>query len=388
MKYDFGELINRRGTNSLKWDVAEGELPMWVADMDFKTAPEILSALESKLKTGILGYQIVPESWYKAFAGWWKRRHALDIKEEWLCFCTGVVPAVTSAVKRITNAGDNVVLQTPVYDIFFHSVENTGRHVLENSLLYSDGKYSVDFNDLEEKLADPLTTMMILCNPHNPAGRVWTEEELARIGSLCKKHGVTVLSDEIHCDLTRPGIDYVPFARVNADCADISVTCLSATKAFNIAGLQSAGVMISNRALREKIVRGLNSDEVAEPNAFAIEGAVCAFEKGESWLEELREYIAANEDTAVSFINEKLPQIIPVKAQATYLLWLDCSAVCLSAEKLCAHIRQTTGLYVTAGNLYRGNGKTFVRLNLACPRERLSDGLARFEKGVKTYMEK
>lgn len=385
MKYNFDELVERRGTNSLKWDVADGELPMWVADMDFKTAPEVISALQSKLNTGVFGYQIVPDSWYKAVANWWTKRHGFKVKKEWLCFCTGVIPAITSAVKRITNAGDNVVIQTPVYDIFFHSVENTGRHVLENGLAYSDGEYSIDFADLEKKLSDPLTTMMILCNPHNPAGRVWKRQELEKVGKLCKKYGVTVLSDEIHCDLTEPGINYIPFASV-CDCA--SITCVSASKAFNLAGLQGAAVIIPDNFLRDKIVRGLNSDEVAEPNAFAIEGTVAAFTKGGRWLDELREYISQNRKTAVAFIQRKLKKITVVKQNATYLLWLDCSKICSDAEELCSHIRKTTGLYVTAGNQYRGNGKTFVRINLACPQARLKDGLERFEKGVKAYINK
>lgn len=385
MKYDFDELVERRGTNSLKWEVGENELPMWVADMDFKTAPEIISALQNKLNTGVFGYQIVPDIWYKAIANWWTKRHGFKVKKEWLCFCTGVIPAITSAVKRITNAGDNVVIQTPVYDIFFHSVENTGRHVLENKLAYSNGEYSIDFANLEKKLSDPLTTMMILCNPHNPAGRVWKKQELIRVGALCKKYGVTVLSDEIHCDLTEPGINYIPFASV-CDCA--SITCVSASKAFNLAGLQGAAVIIPDNFLRDKIVRGLNSDEVAEPNAFAIEGTVAAFTKGGRWLDELREYISLNRKTAVEFIQRKLKKITVVKQNATYLLWLDCSKICSDAEELCSHIRKTTGLYVTAGNQYRGNGKTFVRINLACPKARLKDGLERFEKGVKAYINK
>lgn len=388
MKHDFDELVERRGTNSLKWDVAEGELPMWVADMDFKTAPEVIAALRNKLNTGVFGYQIVPDSWYKAVANWWRERHGFDVKEEWLCFCTGVIPAITSAVKRITNAGDNVVIQTPVYDIFFHSVENTGRHVLENRLAYLNGEYSMDFADLEKKLSNPLTTMMILCNPHNPAGRVWKREELERVGVLCKKYGVTVLSDEIHCDLTEPDVSYIPFASVNEDCAKMSVTCVSASKAFNLAGLQGAAVIIPDEFLRDKIVRGLNSDEVAEPNAFAIEGTVAAFTQGGQWLDELREYISANRKTAVEFIQKKLSKITVVKQNATYLLWLDCSGICSDAEELCTYIRKQTGLYVTAGNQYRGNGKTFVRINLACPRARLLDGLERFERGVKGYLKK
>lgn len=383
MKYNFDELTDRRNTNSLKWDVGENELPMWVADMDFKTAPEVIDAVIARAKSGIYGYQIVPDEWYKAVAGWWTSRHNFEVEEEWLCFCTGVIPAVTSAVKRITNVGDNVVVQTPVYDIFFHSVENTGRHVLENKLSYDGEKYSIDFADLEAKLSDPLTTMLILCNPHNPAGKVWAREELVKIGALCKKYGVTVLSDEIHCDLTEPNVEYTPFASASEECKSISVTCVAASKAFNLAGLQSAAVIIPDEGLRNKIVRGLNSDEVAEPNAFAIAATIAAFTKGGEWLDELREYISENRRTAAKFIERELPELKVIGQDATYLMWIDCSAVTYDAEKLCDNIRKKTGLFITAGNQYRGNGHFFVRINVACPRVRLLDGLARFKEGVK-----
>ena len=385
MKYNFDELTDRRNTNSLKWDVGENELPMWVADMDFKTAPEIADSVIARAKSGIYGYQIVPDEWYKAVAGWWTRRHNFEVKEEWLCFCTGVIPAVTSAVKRITNVGDNVVVQTPVYDIFFHSVENTGRHVLENKLAYDGEKYSIDFADLERKLSDPLTTMLVLCNPHNPAGKVWARDELVKIGALCKRYGVTVLSDEIHCDLTEPNVEYTPFASASEECKSISVTCVAASKAFNLAGLQSAAVIIPDEGLRNKIVRGLNSDEVAEPNAFAVAATIAAFTEGGEWLDELREYISENRKTAAKFIERDLPELKLVGQDATYLLWIDCSAVTYDAEKLCEYIRKNTGLFITAGNQYRGNGNLFVRINVACPRVRLLDGLARLKEGVNGF---
>ena len=385
MKYNFDELTDRRNTNSLKWDVGENELPMWVADMDFKTAPEIADSVIARAKSGIYGYQIVPDEWYKAVAGWWTRRHNFEVKEEWLCFCTGVIPAVTSAVKRITNVGDNVVVQTPVYDIFFHSVENTGRHVLENKLAYDGEKYSIDFADLERKLSDPLTTMLVLCNPHNPAGKVWARDELVKIGALCKRYGVTVLSDEIHCDLTEPNVEYTPFASASEECKSISVTCVAASKAFNLAGLQSAAVIIPDEGLRNKIVRGLNSDEVAEPNAFAVAATIAAFTEGGEWLDELREYISENRKTAAKFIERDLPELKLVGQDATYLLWIDCSAVTYDAEKLCEYIRKNTWLFITAGNQYRGNGNLFVRINVACPRVRLLDGLARLKEGVNGF---
>ena len=384
-KYDFDTPVNRRGTNSLKWDVAQNELPMWVADMDFKTAPQIREAVERRAKLGVFGYEIVPDEWYSAVSGWWARRHGFEIEKDWLCFCTGVIPAITSAVKRVTNVGDNVVIQTPVYDIFFHSVENAGRHVLENELLYRNGEYDIDFDDLEKKLSQPLTTMLILCNPHNPVGKIWSKEQLKKIGALCNKYGVTVLSDEIHCDLTEPDAGYTPFACASEECKNISITCVAPSKAFNLAGLQSAAVIVPQRELRNKIVRGLNSDEVAEPNSFAITGAVAAFNEGGQWLDELNNYLSVNRKTATEFIAAHLPEISVVKQTATYLLWLDCSAVCGDTAPLCEHIRKTTGLFVTAGGQYRGNGKSFIRVNVACPRATLSDGLNRLERGIKSY---
>ena len=268
MKYDFDTVINRRNTDSLKWNVGAGELPMWVADMDFATAPEVTKAIIKRAEHGVFGYSEVPDEFYDSIIKRWKTAHGLAIKKEWICFCTGVVPAISSIVKRVTNHGDKVVLQTPVYDIFFHSVENAGRQVLENPLRYENGRYSIDFEDLESKLSDPLSTMMILCNPHNPTGNIHTREQLAEIGRLCNKHGVTLLSDEIHCDLTDDGYSYVPYLSAGSECLN-SVTCISASKAVNIAGLQCAGAVIAHAALRNKAGRGLNSDEGAEPNCFA-----------------------------------------------------------------------------------------------------------------------
>lgn len=385
MKYNFDKEIDRRNTGSLKWDVKENELPMWVADMDFQTAPEVTDAIKKKAQNGIFGYQIVSENWYEAIQNWWKNRHDFNIEKQWLCFCTGVVPAISSSVKRITNIGDNVLVQTPVYDIFFHSIENAGRHVLENQLIYQNGEYKINFEDLEEKLSRPLTTTMILCNPHNPVGKIWSKDELKLIGSLCRKYHVTVLSDEIHCDLTDPGLSYIPFASVSEECRKISITCVSASKAFNIAGLQSAAVIIPDENIRNKVVRGLNSDEVAEPNAFAIESAVAAFTKGEQWLDELREYIYNNKKVVQDYIKKEIPDINVISSEATYLLWLDCSKISEDSSELVKYIREKTGLYLSCGSQYRGNGKMFLRMNIACPKARVQKGLKLLKKGILSY---
>ncbi len=387
MKYDFDKLTDRRGTGSLKWDVPERELPMWVADMDFEAAPEIVSALKKRVEHGVFGYAVVTDDWYEAYRSWWGRRHGFKMEKDWLVFCTGIVPAISSTVRKLTTVGENVLIQTPVYNIFFNSIRNNGRNVLESPLLYDGREYSIDFEDLEKKLSDPQTTLMILCNPHNPIGRIWDRETLSRIGELCARYHVLVLSDEIHCDLTDPGCEYVPFASVSDICRDNSVTCLAPTKTFNLAGLQTAAVMVPNPVTRHKLNRGLNTDEVAEPNAFAIGAAVTAFCQGEEWLEDVREYLAENKKTVRGFMEQRLPDIRVVPSQATYLLWLDCSRITADAGELTAFIRSDSGLYLTEGEEYGACGKQFIRMNPACPRKRLLEGLNRLEESVKKFME-
>ena len=266
MQYDFDQVVDRRGTHAAKWDVAGHELPMWIADMDFLTAPEIIAAVRDRASHGIYGYTDVPEAWYDAILGWWRDRHGFHMERDWLIFSTGVVPTISSVVRKLTTPGENILTMTPVYNIFFHSIENNGRRVLECPLPYRDGTYGLDWADLEGKLADPQTTMLILCNPHNPVGTIWDRETLARVGELCWKHHVMVLSDEIHCDLTDPGCDYLPFASVSEHCRQNSITCIAPTKAFNLAGLQTSAVVVPDGVLRHKVWRALNTDEVAEPN--------------------------------------------------------------------------------------------------------------------------
>lgn len=390
MKYNFDTPINRRNTNSLKWDIAENELPMWVADMDFQTAPEITEAITKRAAHGVFGYTIVPDEWYEAYIGWWKKRHAFQIEKEWMMFCTGVVPAISSIVRKMTTVGENVLIQTPVYNIFFNSIVNNGRNVLQSPLKYDGTAYTIDFADLEEKLSNPQTTMMILCNPHNPVGKIWDRDTLEKIGELCWKHHVLVLSDEIHCDLTAPGSAYIPFASVSETCRKNSITCIAPTKAFNIAGLQTAAVVVPDEILRHKVNRGLNTDEVAEPNVFAVEAAVAAFTKGEPWLEQLRAYIYENRQCVKEFLEKELPEIKLVSENATYLLWLDCNGVsgCEDASELAEFVRKKTGLYLSAGGQYGRGGEMFLRMNIACPRESVKDGLERLKEGCRAYMQK
>ena len=384
-RYNFDEMIDRRKTDSLKWDIPEGQLPMWVADMDFKTAPEIMDAIKEKADEGAFGYTIVPDRWYDAYKMWWKERHDFTIESEWLMFCTGVIPALSSIVRKMTTVGEKILVQTPVYNIFFNSIVNNGRYIVENPLINDENCYHINFEELERKLSDTQTTMMILCNPHNPVGKIWSKEELERIGELCYKYGVIVVSDEIHCDITTPGKGYIPFASVSDKCRDISISCVAPTKAFNMAGLQTSAIIVPNERMRAKASRGINTDEVAEPNYFAIQAAVAAFTKGGEWLDELRTYIYENKMTVKKYIDENLKDVKTEVTDATYLMWIDCRNITDDSKRLAAFIRKNTGLYVSAGEQYGKAGEGYIRMNVACCREALNDGLERFKNGINMY---
>lgn len=391
MTFDFDEPVDRRGTGALKWDEAGDALPMWVADMDFRTAPAIREALRRRLDHGVFGYSVVPDAWADAYAGWWRERHGLDIDPSWLTFCTGVVPAISSIVRKLTTPAENVAIMTPVYNIFFNSILNNGRNALEAPLAYRDGAYEIDWVALERALADPQTSLMILCNPHNPTGRIWDRATLARIGELCWEHHVVVVSDEIHCDLTDPGHEYVPFASAGEHCRMNSVTCLAPTKTFNMAGLQTAAVMTPDPTLRHRVWRGLNTDEVAEPNAFAVDAAIAAFTQGAGWLDGLRGYLAGNKRVvreAIDGYNATAPadrRLTLTASDATYLLWIDCSAISDDTDELCDHLLADQRLMLSPGAQFGGDGRLFVRMNVATQRDRVREGVRRLLDGVRSY---
>ena len=384
MKYDFDEMIDRRNTGCLKWDVPEGELPMWVADMDFRTAPAVMETITDRASHGIFGYTVLTDEWYEAYQSWWSRYHHFEIEKEWLIFCTGVVPAISSIVRKMTTVAEKVVVMTPVYNIFFNSILNNGRTVLENKLKLVNDVYEIDFDDLEEKLTDPQATLLLLCNPQNPAGKIWDKKTLQKIGDLCVRHHVLVLSDEIHCDLVKPGAEYVPFASVSENCRMNSITCVAPTKAFNIAGIQTAAVIVPDETIRNKVNRGLNTDEAAEPNVFAAVTPVAAFMRGRDWLDELNIYLWENRKRAEAYIDREIEHVTAVRGEATYLLWINCRKVTEDSESLCDFIRKETGLYICDGKEYH-NGDGFLRMNLACPRARLEDGLKRLKVGIDAY---
>lgn len=385
MKYNFDQPINRWGTWAMKWDVSENELPMWVADMDFETAPEVKEAIRKRAQHGAFGYTIVPNEWYQAIQNWWQERYYFQMNKEWMIFCTGVVPAISSIVRKMTTVAEKIVLLTPVYNIFFNSVVNNGRYVLECPLQYENGAYSIDFEALEKKLADPQTTMLIFCNPHNPVGEIWSSETMKKVGELCAKYHVLVVSDEIHCDLTEPGNSYIPFASVSDICRENSITCIAPTKSFNLAGLQTAAVIVPNENLRHKVWRGLNTDEVAEPNVFAMTVAITAWTQGDIWLDELRNYLFQNRRVAAEYLKTELPEIRLVPAKATYLLWIDCRSITKKSEELAEYVRKQTGLYLCAGAEYGKAGEGFLRMNIACSRETMMEGLHRLKMGITQY---
>lgn len=382
MPFDFDHVPDRRGSGSLKWEVGENELPMWVADMDFPTCPSVQQAILARAAHGVFGYTDVTEDWRRAVCGWFTRRHGFAPDPEWLIFSTGVVPILSSAVRKLTTPNENVLLLTPVYNVFYNSIVNNGCRPLEVPLLYRAGEYQIDFPALERGLADPQTSLMILCNPHNPIGKIWDRETLARIGSLAAKHHVTVISDEIHCDLTDPGRDYVPYASVSEECRSSCAVCFAPTKTFNLAGIQTAGVMVPDPFLRHKLWRALNTDEVAEPNVFAIPAAVAAYNGGDEWLDALRAYLYWNKQTARDFIRAELPRLTVVPGEATYLLWLDCRDYTDDSVALAREIRARTGLLLSNGSQYGRGGETFLRMNIACPRARVLDGLERLRRAL------
>lgn len=388
MKYNFDEIISRRHTCSYKWDSApSGEkevLPLWVADMDFRTAPVIVEALERRVRHGIFGYVRVPDAYYESVARWFVRRHGWKMETDWIIYTSGVVPAISAVIKALTVPGDGVVVQTPVYNCFFSSIWNNGCRVVPNPLIYENRTYRIDFEDLDRKTADPGVRLLLLCNPHNPAGRVWTREELARIGEICQKNGVRVIADEIHCELVFPGHEYVPFASTGENQLRNSVTCVSPSKAFNLAGLQIASIISCDRAVRERIDRAININEVCDVNPFGVEATIAAYEGGEDWLLQLLDYLKGNYDLLCDFFKTYLPQITVTSLEGTYLVWTDCRAFHLPSDVLQTLLLEETGLWLNSGTLYGAEGEGFLRWNIACPRVVLHDALTRFLHFVQT----
>ena len=387
--FDFDTVINRRGTNSYKWDIVKEEdvIPLWVADMDFKAAPAILEALKKRVEHGVFGYTLVPDSYYEAIINWFARRHNWQIDRSWIIYTTGVVPAVSCAIKALTLPGEKVLIQTPDYNCFFSSIKNNGCEVAENELVRRGDSYEVDFEDFERQCADEKTTVFLLCNPHNPAGRAWTKEELKRMNDICLAHGVRVISDEIHCELVMPGHRFTPFAAISDACRDNSVVLNSPTKAFNIAGLQIANIICADPAMRRRIDRAVNINEVCDVNPFGVAALQAAYNESEEWLDSLNHYIWGNYLALKEFIAKELPRLEVTRLEGTYLAWVDIKATGLTSDEAYGKLMKEGRVYVNSGTMYgRRAGEGYLRINLACPRATLLEGMKRMGGVLRQYL--
>ena len=357
-EYDFQTVIDRHSTNSLKWDLFDDDYPMWVADMDFMVAPNIQQAILKRASHPVFGYSIVPDSLFEAYINWWDRRYGLEMSRDEMLYATGVMPSISSMIRCLTDVGDEILIQSPVYHVFFYVIEDNNRKVLENELIFRDGNYEIDFDDLDEKLSK--VKMMILCNPQNPVGKIWSKEELGKIGELCKKHDVILISDEIHCDLTDPGTSYNPF--MTSSDYNNTILCISPSKSFNVAGFQSSVVYTKNPELLEKIRTQFHVDNSDSCNVFAVSAVEAAYNESEDWLEELKEVIFENKQIVKDYLENELPVIKLVECDATYLLWLDCTALNVSSKVLSEFLRSNQGLFLSSGSDFGQIGDGFLRL--------------------------
>ena len=376
MKYNFDKIVDRRNTNCVKWDEMESDdvIPMWVADMDFETAPCVRKALKARMEHGCFGYTFVPESYYEATISWFKRKHGWSIARESFIYTSGVVPAISAIIKAMTEPGDKVLVQTPVYNCFFSSIKNNGCQLVENELMNTGNTYSIDFDDFESKCADEKTKVFLLCNPHNPAGRVWTKDELTRMGDICKKHGVFVIADEIHCEFTNH-CSYIPFATASdADCA----VCISPSKAFNIAGLQIANIIAKDDEVRRKVDKAININEVCDVNPFGVIALQAAYNEGEEWLDQLNEYIYGNYQVAKAMIEKECPQLTVMNLEGTYLMWVDIRQTGMTSKQVSDKLMKEGKVWVNEGTMYGEKaGEGYIRVNLATSRERVIEGIRR-----------
>lgn len=377
-KYDFESVIDRNNTNCLKWDLFDDDLPMWVADMDFKVASPIQEAILKRANHPVYGYNIVPDELFEAYINWWDSRYDFKMSREDMLYSIGVMPSISSMIRCLTDVGDEILIQSPVYHVFFYVIEDNGRKVLENELIYENGEYRIDFDDLDEKLSK--VKLMILCNPHNPVGKIWSQDDLAQIGELCKKHGVVLISDEIHCDLTDPGVNYNPFEK-SSDWNNV-ITCLSPSKSFNIAGFQSSVVHTKNRELLEKIKTQMHVDNSDSCNVFAVSAVMAAYNESGEWLDELKEVLYKNKQIVEDYLENELPIIKLVPSNATYLLWLDCSALNVASKVLSGFLRDNQGLFLSSGIDFGQCGDSFLRMNIACPEKLLAEGLGKLKAGI------
>jgi cystathionine beta-lyase len=388
MKYDFDSIVNRKNTNSVKWDLTyrvfkeKDVLPMWVADMDFKAPEAVIQAINKRAEHGIFGYTFRPDSYYEAFINWVHKRHGWKIKKEWVTNTPGVIPALNIAIMSFTKPGDKIIVQSPVYYPFFSSVKNNKRHLIINPLKLEKGQYIMDYDDLINKI-DSQVKMIILCNPHNPVGRVWTKDELIRLGEICLKNDIIIVSDEIHSDLIYKGNKHIPIASISEELEKNTVTCMAPSKTFNVAGLATSTVVIPDQRLRKIFNGTINNIGIRMGNIFGIEVLEAAYRYGEEWLKELLDYLEGNLQTLIDFISTNIPKIKVIKPEGTYLVWLDFREFNLDRENLDELLIKKGKIGLEPGHVFGEEGEGFQRINIACPRIILKDGLRRIEKAMK-----
>ncbi|MCB9007779.1 MAG: pyridoxal phosphate-dependent aminotransferase [Ardenticatenaceae bacterium] len=401
MSFDFDTEVNKFGINSIKWEFmfdahhnpthgdhahpkhgAERVLPLWVADMDFRVAPPIVEAVAARAQRGVFGYCMPTDSYYEAVINWFARRYGRSIQRDWIVMTPGVVPALNMMVQTFTKPGDKIIIQRPVYHPFTFAIENNGREVVSNSLVLQDGRYQMDFADLAAKAADPATKMLILCSPHNPISRVWTAEELTRLGEICLDNDVLVVSDEIHCDLIYKDVTFTSFANISERFAQNSIVCTAPSKTFNVAGLKLSNIIIPNEDLRTQFAKTLERTGLLGTNTFGVVAAEAAYNFGEPWLTAVMDYIEGNYNFMRDYLAKHLPQLHLLPAEGTYLVWLDCRALELTPEERKKLIFEDAHLYLDEGEIFGPEGEGFERINLACPRPLLAEALDRLRSVI------
>lgn len=388
MKYDFDKIVDRRGTNSLKYDFArergrrEDVLPLWVADMDFPTAPSIRERLQKTVEHGIFGYSEGKEPYFRAVADWYQRHFGWEVQEEWLVKTPGIVFAIAAAIRAFTEEGEAVLIQQPVYYPFSEVITDNNRVLVNNPLKQVNGHYEIDFEEFERKIVENKVKLFLLCSPHNPVGRVWQEWELRKVGEICLKYGVLVVSDEIHSDFTYEGHKHLVFASLSPKYAEITVTCTAPSKTFNLAGLQISNIFISNEKLREQFKKAIAAAGYSQVNVMGLVACQAAYETAEDWLVQLKEYLAGNLAFVRSYLRENIPQIELVEPEGTYLLWLDFRKLSLSEEEREDLIVNKAKLWLDSGAMFGGDGEGFERINIACPRKVLEQALGQLREAM------
>ena len=386
MKYNFDKVINRKNTDCYKWDTTkDGVIPMWVADMDFEVAKPIVDSIIKRAKHPVFGYTMVPNEYFEAEISWWRKRFNYEIKKEHIIPTAGVIPSLSAIIQTFCQKDDKILIQSPVYNYFNIVIQNNDCKVITNNLIYKDAKYEIDFVDFEEKLKNDRPKLFILSNPHNPVGKVFSKDELQKIGELCLKYGVLVISDEIHRDLVFKDYIFTPFVSINKDFEQNSITCTSASKTFNIASLKASNIVVANKKLRTFLDKTLSKNEMKGVNVFGIYSLISAYEECEDWLFELLIYLEKNKNFLEDFMAKNIPNLKVVKAEATYLLWIDISSLNMDSKTFTKKLEEIGNIRVISGATFGENGDNFIRVNIATPIEILKEALLSIKKTIESF---